>query len=96
MSVWTRVYRIGWLLLIVLAAIVAVSLYLPQYNRLRTMQRKIAELEQDNDRLQTRIRELLEYQRRFETDPAFVERMARERGWIKPEEMTFRLSRPPE
>ncbi len=94
MNPWPRIYRIGWIALIALSAIGAASLFLPRYNRLRKMQREKIELQQEIVRLEARIKELSENQRRFETDPAFLERMARERGLIKPHEKVFRVSGP--
>ncbi len=89
---WTRIYRGAWLVLIALCLVVAVSIFLPRYNRLRKMQEKKQDLQQENADLEARLQFLREQQHRFETDPEFVERLARERGKIKPHEKTFRIA----
>ena len=91
-SRWTRIYRGAWLTLVVLCLAGAASIILPRYNRLRAMQEKKLQLQRDNAKLEARLQHLRDQQHRFETDPAFIERLARERGKIKPHEKTFRIA----
>ncbi len=87
----------AWIALIALSATGAVFLFLPRWNRLVKMRSEMRESRLAIADMEDRIRELRENQHRFRTDAEFVERMARERGMIKPHEKTFRvLNRPTE
>jgi len=86
------VTRFVWLMLIVCISIGLFVVFLPQTNKVRVMQRKKAELEAENRRIEAETGELRDHQRRFETDPLFVERTAREQGMIKPGEVVFHLT----
>jgi cell division protein FtsB len=92
MNRWPKIYIVAWSALLALAAIGAAVLFLPRYHRHRMLQAEKSLLQKENLRQEALVRELRENQRRFETDPDFVERMARERGMVKADEKTFRIS----
>lgn len=92
MNIWVLLIRFSWIALGVLALILCVSLFLPQVNQYHELQRRKAELEEEI-RLEERIViHLKRQQERLESDPKFVERIAREEyGLAKPGETVFRF-----
>jgi cell division protein FtsB len=88
---WGVIHRIALVVLIVLLAIGAVFVFLPPSQSIRQYQRKRLALQAENERLTEQIQELTEQQARFRSDPAFVERTAREAGMIKTNEVIFKL-----
>jgi len=89
---WVVVYRLAWGLLVVLFGVGLVCAFLPKCHRVRELQRRKAVLQQENRRIETVTRDLAMKQERFRTDPAFVERTAREEGMAKPHETVFRFT----
>ena len=89
LNYWVVIYRSAWILLVVLFAIGLTCIFLPRVHSLRSLQRKKAELIKQNRRIEALTRELRDKQERFNSDPAFVERVARETGKVKPNEVVF-------
>lgn len=89
MSRWQAVYRFAWLILAALFVVGVLCVFIPKCNSLHTMQQKQAELEEENARIEKRTQKLVENQRRFKTDPTFVERIAHESDRIKSNETVF-------
>ncbi len=97
MKFWKTLYRIACLLfgLVILAFVV--GLFLPKLRQIRQDEKKIAALEEAIRRDEEKIRELRNQQERFQNDPAFVERIAREElGKARPGDTIYRFSDPPE
>jgi len=92
MSHWVTVYRLAAGLIFVLLAIGLVCIFLPKCNSLREMQRKKAEIERENTGTEERILELSTKREKFKSDPAFVERTARETGMIRPDETVYKFT----
>ena len=92
MNTWRAIYRFSWIALIVLVAISLVCEFLPKCHHLRELQRRKAELQAETHRTAAQTRELWEKEKRFNSDPAFVERVAKENGLIKPDEVVFRFT----
>lgn len=93
MSVWEWIYRIAWGILLVLCAIGIVCAFVPESRRLHGLQETRRALEEENRRIDAHIKDLQTRQARFDSDPAFVERTARELGMAKPHETVFRVVR---
>ena len=74
------------LLLIVIGGLVMMY---PNYRRAESLKRQNAELQQTIDRKKKDIAELVEHQRRFRTDPDFVELIARQNRRVFPGELVF-------
>ena len=74
------------LLLIVVGGLVMMY---PDYRRAESLKRQNAELQQTIDRKKAEIDELKENQRRFRTDPDFVELIARQNRRVFPGELVF-------
>jgi cell division protein FtsB len=91
MNYWVAIYRFALGLLIVLALLGIVFVFVPPAKTIRSYQARRIELEAENRQLEEQIRDLIEKQARFRTDPAFVERTAREVGMIKSNEVSHRL-----
>ena len=89
---WVLIYRFAWCLLIVICVVIGICLFTPQAQRVREFNRKILELEQNISELETEIKELRINQERFCTDSAFVERIGKESGLLKPGETVFKFT----
>ena len=74
------------LLLIVIGGLVLMH---PNYRRAESLKRQNAELQQTIDRKTREIETLMENQRRFRTDPDFVEMIARQNRRVFPGELVF-------
>ena len=61
----------------------------PNYRRAESLKRQNTELQQTIDRKKKEIAELRENQRRFRTDPDFVELIARQNRRVFPGELVF-------
>ena len=91
MTVIAVLRRFVWLLLAVLFAIGLACVFVPPSRHLRELQRRKAEVLAENLRTQDMIRELRVKQQRFDTDPTFVERTARETGRVNTNEVVFKF-----
>lgn len=74
------------LLLIVIGGLVMMY---PNYRRAESLKRQNAELQETIDRKKREIATLIENQRRFRTDPDFVEMIARQNRRVFPGELVF-------
>ena len=92
MNYWVLLYRFAWGLLVVLFVVGAACVFVPKGHHLRELQRKRDSLHEDNGRTELITRDLRERQQRFQNDPSFVERTAREAGMIRPNEVVFKYS----
>lgn len=61
----------------------------PTYLRGRSLKRQNAELERKIEEKKREIARLIDYQRRFKTDPDVVERIARQNNRVYPGELVF-------
>jgi|TARA_X000000950_G_scaffold265644_1_gene340140 cell division protein FtsB len=86
---WSIINRVG-LGVLILVAIIGISLaFIPKVNQLNTYQQRSEELQREIDKTTAAEQQLKENQRRFATDPDFVERIAHEVGYAHPEETIF-------
>ena len=74
------------LLLIIVGGLV--TMY-PDYRRSESLKRQNAELQERIDRKKREIDTLIDNQRRFRTDPDFVEMIARQNHRVFPGELVF-------
>jgi cell division protein FtsB len=91
-SYWVTLYRLAWGVLLALFLVVLTCIFLPKCREHRQLQKTKASLTESNQQKEADIRALVDKQQKFRTDPAFVERTAREAGLIKPNETVFRFS----
>jgi len=89
---WTKIYRLSWILLVVILIISIICLYLPKCRQLRRMQKEKSAKIEANRIKQNSITEHKAWQDKFETDPSFVEKTARESGMVKENEYVFKFT----
>ena len=92
MSPWLIIYRSAWGLLLVLILIGLVFLFLPKCHSIRALQDKRGALEEEAREIAEDTRALQERRERFQSDPVFVERVAREAGMVRQNEVVFKFS----
>ena len=91
MNYWVALYRFALGLLTILVVVVLVRVFLPKCGRLRELQREKVESEEGNRAKELRTKELRTKRERFNRDPKFVERTARETGMVKPNETVYKF-----
>ncbi len=91
MNFWVMVYRLAWMVVIASGVVAVVCIFLPKTHNYKTLQNRKEALEQGNTSMEARIRQFEQNQKRFRSDPEFVERSAREQGMAKPGETIFRF-----
>ena len=91
MSHWTWIYRFLWIALGVLILAGMGFMFGPLIQQDRAYQSRESALRERIRADEERIRTLRMKQERFETDPAFVERIAHDLGLAKPDETIFRF-----
>lgn len=93
MNFWLVVYRTAWVMLLAVVILGVVSLFLPKIRQNEERQRRAAELEAHNRVREDQLKQLRSQQERFQSDPGYVERIAREElGKAKPGETVFRFT----
>ena len=91
MSFWVFIYRIAWVLLVVLITIGIFSLFYPQYRQYRGYKDRQTELREQIRHENELIQTLKSKQHKFEHDPEYVEHIAHEMGLAKPNETIFKF-----
>ncbi len=89
MSAWKLIYRFSWSVLAVLVIIGLVCVFTPKCRALTGLRETRGTLELANADLVEEIKTLRIRQERFTTEPAYVERTAREIGMIRPGETVY-------
>ncbi len=75
-------------LLVIIGSLGALSVW-PTYLRGQSLKRQDAELTRRIEEKKREIARLIDFQKRFKTDPDLVERIARENGRVYPGELVF-------
>ncbi len=92
MNFWVLIYRLGWITLAVLLVIAVISMFLPQVKQYQELRRREAVLVEDSRLEAEMLKHLQDQQKRLQTDPLFVEKIAREElGLSKPGETVFKF-----
>ncbi len=91
MNFWRTIYRISWALFAVLAISGLLYIFVPQCRSISRLQKQKKVLAKKNENTEREISALKTKRDRFTSDPAFVERTAREMGMIKPGEIMYRF-----
>jgi cell division protein FtsB len=93
MSFWTTVYRAALTVLVVLLVFGLCSIFIPLIRENRERERKVTALEEELRTKQEGIVNIRKQQEQFQTDPTFVENIAREEfGKAKPGETIYRFT----
>jgi cell division protein FtsB len=75
-------------LLVIIGSLGALSVW-PTYLRGQSLKRQDAELTRRIEEKKREIARLIDFQKRFKTDPDLVERIARQNGRVYPGELVF-------
>ena len=95
MNVWVIIYRVSCAALAAMVIAAVVSVFLPKIREVEAKREKAAVMEEEIRVKADMTQDLKNRQERFRTDPAFVERVARdELGKAKPDEVIFRFPEP--
>ncbi|OGV60057.1 MAG: hypothetical protein A2283_19820 [Lentisphaerae bacterium RIFOXYA12_FULL_48_11] len=92
MNYWVTIYRVAWGLVIILITIAVISAFIPKVQRYNESYKKRAEYQEENKHLAEELKILRDKQERFNSDPLYVERTAREIGMVKPNEVIFKYT----
>jgi|YNPMSStandDraft_1061717.scaffolds.fasta_scaffold86344_2 cell division protein FtsB len=92
MSLWTLIYRTCWVLLIVMILVGAAMVMIPRWQEMRAYQQRQIELQREIETEEEMIKLLRMKQERFQTDPEFVERLARDLGLVRSNEVLIRVT----
>mgnify|MGYP001608864611 CR=1 FL=1 len=92
MNYWGIINKFLLILIIVLFVIALISVFLPKCRDFSGFQQKKSALQQENKQTEKQINDLMAKQKRFTSDPEFVERTARENDMIKPNETVFKFT----
>ena len=87
MNCWEIIYKASWVALAVLSVIAAVCMFVPKVHLYNNLQVKKAEMQEEVRNIEAQVKELKDNQERFTSDPEFVERTAREMGYMKTNEI---------
>lgn len=74
---------------VVLALVGAALFFLPKYQELKDRELRCKELQVVNEGKQKEIKDIRVRQQRLQTDPSFVEQVARQSRRIRPNEIVF-------
>ena len=91
MNLWVLIYRFAWMIVIASCVVAVICVFLPKTHNSQSLQKRKDLLEQGNAQMESRVRQFKQNQKRFRSDPAFVERVAREQGMAMPGETIFRF-----
>ena len=91
MNYLATISKLAWGLLLVLCLVGLSCLFIPKLQALRELHRRKEEVQSENLSTESRIRDLRTKRERFASDPAFVERVARESGMLKSDETVFKF-----
>lgn len=92
MSTWRLIYRFSWALLGVLVVIGLLCVFTPKCRSLSRLQATRNTLQEQNEAKEEEIKDLKIKQERFTTEPAFVERTAREAGMVTTDEVVYKFT----
>ena len=95
-AVWLRVQSLGFLVFIgIVAAAIALVLFLPAWHRRHSMELELQRLEAENIRLESLEKQQRQEIEALKTDPSYIERTARSKlNLARPNETIFRFEPP--
>lgn len=92
MKIWPVVQLWAFIVVIVVLVSGAAILFLPEIRRHQMSEARLIEMKKILEDKSTHLQELQERQRRFKTEPSYVEHVAHELGLAHPGETVFRIS----
>ena len=91
MKIWPVVRFWAFIVVIVVLVSSAAVLFLPEIRRYQASEQRLIEINGILSDKSSQLQELEERQRRFKTEPAYVEHVAHELGLAHPSETVFRI-----
>ena len=92
MNIWLTIYRRACVAFAVILVVAIIALFLPKVRQAQERARRAAVIEKENHVKEEQTRRLRQQQKRFVSDPKYVERVAREElGKARPGETIFRF-----
>jgi cell division protein FtsB len=89
---WLLLYKFAWVAIVALFVTAIIWLFLPRIHKLRELQKEEVATREDIRAAEAQINDLKVKQVRLESDPEFLEEMARtELGWAKTGETVFKV-----
>ena len=92
MDILVKVYKWGLVLLVLISIAGMAILFLPKFRNIRELQRQKSALEIENQNIEQQTKQLRLKREKIKTDPEFIERVARESGRVKPNEVIFKFT----
>ena len=86
---WNLINRIVLIAIVIMAGVGVVLAFTPKVRQLQTYQETYDQLQHRIDQTVESEQELKEKQRRFQSDPEFVEKVAHEVGYARKDEIIF-------
>ena len=86
---WNLINRIVLIAIVIMAGVGVVLAFTPKVRQLQAYQETYDSLQHRIDQTVESEQELKEKQRRFQSDPEFVEKVAHEVGYARKDEMIF-------
>ena len=86
---WNLINRIVLIAIVIMAGVGVVLTFTPKVRQLQTYQETYDQLQHRIDQTVESEQELKEKQRRFQSDPEFVEKVAHEVGYARKDEIIF-------
>ncbi|MFL2860846.1 MAG: septum formation initiator family protein [Pontiellaceae bacterium] len=93
---WNLINRVVLGVLLVVVVVGIALAFIPKVHQFNTYQERSQMLQREIDQALITEQTLKEQQRRFTTDPDFVERIAHEVGYAHPDETIFHFPKTPE
>lgn len=94
MTYWTTVQRVAMALIFGVILVGVVLLFVPKINELRALHEERQTRQKENAQIEVGADNLRNNCERFQKDPAFVERVARDIGMVKPDEIKVIVTDP--
>ena len=91
MNIWKLIYRFSWLLLAVLVVIGLICLFTPKFREYTSLRNTRDQKRLENSEKIAQIKDFKIKQERFTSEPAFVERTAREAGMVTTDEIVYKF-----
>jgi cell division protein FtsB len=94
MRYWHMITRLIWIPIALIGVVAVISWGMPKCQEYQRLQNSRMALDEENNHLESNIRQLETKHKRFAYDKDFVERTARELGMAKPGETIYKFNAP--
>ena len=92
MNIWVFIYRLAWTVLVIIGIAAVIACFTPKVGQFQDLKKRAARSEQEYKIEEDVLQHLKKKQERLQTDPRFVEKIAREElGLAKPGETVFKF-----